>query len=451
MLNLTRISFYLFEAMRRATWSRQRLVDYQNRQLRKVVRYAFDNVPFYHRLFKTVNVAPSEIRCAKDLNKLPVVRKSDLRKEPYRDLISSEFVDRRLKTLKTGGSTGEPFMIYISEKEDERRMADCLRSNIICGQRPLDRWVAVLDADRSRDHAKTLVLIHQAVRVFFKQIVPVTWNRVAQLNAVERLKPDILDGFPNALWLLAREMELRDRKLVHPRVVFGSGEPVSTSLRRYLENAFDAPYYDQFGCMEIDRSAWQCPENNAYHIDMDSVAMQFIGSDGEEVGSGERGEVVYTSLFNYAMPFIRYGTRDICTPLDESCPCGRALPMMRVVQGRDNSFLVFADGHIVSPMSFIEILKAFLLVKEIEQYQVVQNGLNKIDILVKKAHKDVDESHLRDWLLANISHGLPRVENVDLSGVTFNVKFVDKLSLTPRGKLNVVTSNLNAFNQNSKD
>jgi phenylacetate-CoA ligase len=448
MLNPTRISLYLLEAMRRGKWNRQRLIRYQNRRLRKVVQYAYANVPFYHRLFKTVGVTPSEIRSVKDLNRLPVVRKNDLKKEPYFNLISTEFSDTHLKILKTGGSTGEPFAFYISDKEDEWRMADYLRANISCGQRPWDRWVAVLDVDRTSEHAYALVLVQRAIRFFVKNIIPVTWNREEQLTAIEKLKPEILDGFSSALWLLAREMELKNRKLIHPRMIFGSGELISMSSRKYLETVFEAPYYDQFGCAEIARSAWQCPEKNWYHIDMDSVAMQFVGNDGEEVGSGERGEIVYTSLFNYAMPLIRYGTRDIGTPLDGYCPCGRSLPLINVVEGRENSFLVFPNGHIVSPMSFIETLKAFLLVKEIEQYRIVQDKVDKITILVKKANEEINESRVRNWLLANIFHDLPRAENVDLSAITFEVKFVDKLPLTQRGKMNVVTSNVSAFNSN---
>ena len=442
MTNLTRISLYLFEALGRLRWDKQRLRDYQNKRLRQIVQYAYAHVPFYHRIFKTAGVMPSEIKCVDNLWKLPVVRKSDLKKEPYKNLISTQFADSHLKPLKTGGSTGEPFTVYISGKEDDWRKSIYLRANISCGQRPRDRWVAVLDAERSRD----TVLVQRAVGVFDKQIIPVTWSRAQQLNAIEKIRPDVLDGFSSALSSLAREMEIEGRKLFRPRMIFGSGELIPMSSRKYLEEVLDAPYYDQFGCTEIDRSAWQCPEKAGYHIDIDSVVMQFVGQDEEDVGAGERGEVVYTSLFNYAMPFIRYGTRDIGVRLDVDCHCDRNLPLMSVIEGRDNSFLVFPDGHIVSAMSFIETLKAFLLVKEIEQYRVVQDRENSVQILIKKAYEEVDETSVTTWLLNNISRDLPKVENVDLAGVRFEVKYVDKLPLTRAGKLNVVTSNVAAFN-----
>lgn len=131
--------------------------------------------------------------------------------------------------------------------------------------------------------------------------------------------------------------------------------------------------------------------------------------------------------------------------MDEECPCGRKLPLVKVVEGRSNSFLVFPDGQVVSPMSFIEALKAFTLTKEIDQYRVIQESKNFVEIYVKKTKEDVDEGKIRSWLLANILDGLPKVEKVDLSEVTFEVKFVDDLPLSGRGKLNVVVSHVPAF------
>jgi len=441
MPNIVRISYYLFGAIRRLDWSRDKLEKYRNKQLRKVVKYAFENVRFYHDLFKASRVYPEDIRNTHDLNKLPIIRKKEMRQHDRDDLISKDFKGQKLKSLTTGGSTGEPFSVYICGKEDDWRKAIYLRANITCGQRPRDRWVAIDVAERAIETS----FLHRCFGVFIREVVPVTWDRHSQLQAITKLDPGILDGFSGVMWLLAKEAEAKNIKSIHPRIIFGSGDLIDKASRNYLEKVFNAPYFDQFGCAEVDRSAWQCPERLGYHIDEDSVIMQFVDENGEEVGPGERGEIVYTSLFNYAMPFIRYGTMDIGVPIDEECPCGRKLPLMKVVEGRSNSFLVFPDGHVVAPMSFIETLKAFTLAEEIDQYRVIQKSKNLVEIYVKKTKEDVDEEKIRSWLLANILDGLPKVEKVDLSEVTFEVKFVDELPLSGRGKLNVVVSHVPAF------
>ena len=64
------------------------------------------------------------------------------------------------------------------------------------------------------------------------------------------------------------------------------------------------------------------------------MIMEFVDGNGEEVSSGERGEIVYTSLLHYAQPLIRYAVGDVGVPVDGECPCGRKLPLMKVVEGR---------------------------------------------------------------------------------------------------------------------
>jgi phenylacetate-CoA ligase len=138
-------------------------------------------------------------------------------------------------------------------------------------------------------------------------------------------------------------------------------------------------------------------------------------------------------------------------PINDECVCGRKLPLMKDVEGRSNSFLVFPDGHVVSPMSFIETLKAFSLVREIDQYRVVQQREDLIEIYVKKAKDHVDEKEISEWLVSNVLQGLPKVEKVDLSKVTFEVKFVNSLPMTGRGKHNVVISHVANSASSSKN
>ncbi|MEM3640372.1 MAG: phenylacetate--CoA ligase family protein [Candidatus Bathyarchaeia archaeon] len=441
MPNLARISYYLFNAIKRLKWEREKLEKYKVKRLRSVVKYAYEKVPFYHKLFRASGIHPEDIKRIQDLNRLPIVRKKVMRQHDVNDLISKDFTLRKLKRLTTGGSTGEPFSIYICGREDDWRKAIYLRANISCGQRPRDRWVALDVAER----AVETTFLNRIFGIFAREIVPVTWDKFSQIQALVKLKPDVLDGLSSALRLLAREVEARNIISIRPRIIFGTGDLIDKASRNYLEKVFHAPFYDQFGCAEVDRTAWQCPEKTGYHIDEDSVIMQFVDKDGEEVAPGERGEIVYTSLFNYAMPLIRYGVMDVGVPMDEECPCGNKLSLMKVIEGRSNSFLVFPGGHIVPPMSFIEILKAFELTEEIDQYRVFQKSENHVEIFVKKLREDVDEDKIRSQLLANIFEGLPKIEKVDPSSITFEVKFVDDFPMLGRGKLNVIISQVSAF------
>ena len=350
------VIYYLSRAQARLEWKKNEIAAFQIKKLRQVIKNAYENVPFYHTSFKSNNISPEDIKNLEDLNKIPIVKKADLRKNSLKDLISTKFSFKDLKKLTSGGSTGEPFSVYISNREDAWRKAIYLRANIRCGQKPRDVWACVIDSQYSNNTGK----IQEILGFFHRKIVPITLNEQARFQAVVRINPDVLDGFPSALCMLAKEQE-RNKELIRPKIIFGSGEIITENSIILLERAFQASFFDQYGCTEIDRSAWQCPEHNGYHMDVDSVITQFVDKNGEEVGSGEKGEIVYTSLFNYAFPIIRYNVEDVGVPINYECSCGIELPMMKVIEGRTNDALILPDGLVFTPMAFIEMLGAFKL------------------------------------------------------------------------------------------
>ena len=138
--------------------------------------------------------------------------------------------------------------------------------------------------------------------------------------------------------------------------------------------------YDQFGCVELARTAWECPEHCGYHVDMDAVVMEFL-SDGEAVASGERGEIVYTGLYNYSMPFIRYRVGDVGIPTGEKCPCGRGLPLMKAVEGRKDEFLKSPEGKVLSPSTVRLILE---FIPGISQFKLIQEKIDEIRVQIVK-------------------------------------------------------------------
>ena len=437
LLNPLRVIFYLNRAQNRLKWNKKKIAQYQNQKLKQAISNAYENVPFYNRLLKSNGIQPQDIKGIGDLNKIPIVNKADLRKNRKTDLISKKEEIKNLKKLSSGGSTGEPFSVFINNKEDAWRKAIYLRANIRCGQKPTDRWVSVIDAQYSEGNNR----LQKSLGLYYRTIVPITLNKQSRFRAVEKLNPTILDGFPSALYLLAKQQD-HAKKTIQPRIIFGSGEIMTNNQINLIEKAFSAPYFDQYGCTEIDRSAWQCTPHKGYHMDIDSVIMQFVDKNGEEVGPGEKGEIVYTSLFNFAFPIIRYNIEDVGIPINEECQCDIKLPMMKVIEGRSNDNLIFPNNQVFTPIRFIELLGAFKLEKEIEQYQIIQEKKNQVRIIIKKTNPTIDETKIEKLLRENlIKISPPNTQNKD-STVHFDIIFTDKLTKTMRGKLKVITSKL---------
>jgi phenylacetate-CoA ligase len=436
MRNYPRVIRYFFDCLQRSKWNKSKIEEYQNKKIRKVIKNAYENVPFYKKLLDEANIDPSTIKTKKDLNKIPVVRKNKMKQVDPNSLISTKFNVMNLKKLQTGGSSGEPFSFYLSREEEDWRQAISLRPNFLCNQRPWHQWVTIIDGE----YASGITYYRNKIKIFPQTMVSAIWNVKDQLKAVQRLKPDILDGFSSSLWLLAREVDSQKINNIKPKIIFGTGELITTSSRQYLEKVFNAPYCDQFGCMELNRTAWECKEHTGYHMDIDSTIMQFIDKNGEEVAFGEKGEIVYTSLFSYSMPFIRYGIGDVGIPTDVECSCGVTLPLMKMVEGRSNSFIIFPTGEIVSPWVIIEHLKAFQLTKEIDKYRVIQRSKNLIEINIKKNENVIDENKIATFLITNLRDGLQNIEKINLSDVEIKVNFVEELKTTKRGKQNVIQS-----------
>lgn len=434
MRNYFRSIYYLYDLMSHLHWKEEKLREHQNRELKKVINSAYESVPFYHRLFKRNKIKPSDIRSIEDLNRIPVIRKEDMRKNIL-DVISNRYKIQDLVKLETSGSTGKPFPVYITRNEDDYRKAKHLRANIYCGQRLRDRLVALT----SPSHMTKVPKIMRTLGIYSWDFVSVFDNIDTQISKLERMKPDILDGYSSSLTILAKEVDKRGLKTINPRFIISGAELLDNQMRQIIEKVFEVSVYDQYSIVEVERISSQCPIEKGYHIDADSVIIQFVDSNGEEVSVGERGEIICTSLFNYAMPFIRYAVGDIGIPTDEVCECGITLPLMNIIEGRKDSILYLPDGRILSPRIFSLSMNSFSDIKRVDQFKIIQKKLNLFEFMIKKKNEEDDErilgSKLKDHLIRMLRFSPDEIE--------IKITFVDEIPLEKTGKMRYIISQIN--------
>lgn len=433
MTNYFRAFYYLNSMIKRAYWNQDRLVEYQNKRLRKIIKYAYDYVPYYHKKFRKLGIKPLDIKTKKDLNRLPIISKDEIR-ENLKEMISKKFNVNDLKMLSTSGSTGEPLILYITGAESEFRKAKHLRANISCGQKLRDRWV-VITAPHHFGEATKL----QRILGFYAPTPVSVFNDVStQILTLERMKPDILDGYSSSLLILAKELKKGEIGTIRPRFIIGGAELIDDYSRHFVEKVLGAPFYDQYSSVELERMAWQCPVHQEYHMDVDAIINQFVDKNGDEVSTGERGEIICTSLFNYAMPFIRYAIGDVGIPSDGLCTCGRTLPLMKVVEGRRDSLLLLPDGRILTPRTFTIAMNMFKFYRYIDQFRVIQKKPDLFEFNLKMKDDGFEESIMEIELLAH----LKTMFKLNMNEVRFEIKFVEDIPLDRSGKLMAVVSEL---------
>lgn len=432
--NYPRIAYYLECLLRHTHWTQRQLEDHQNKRLREVVRYAYENVEFYHEKLHQAGIKPEDVMTVNDLKKLPMVQRDELQKNSER-LVSRQFSKSQLRAASTSGSSGKPLLTYLTKAEDDFRKAKLLRPHVICGQKPWDKWV-LIEAVQNVGHVGQLQRLFNFYTPVFVSIFE---NPAKQASLIEELRPDVLDGHSNSLFLVAQEVE-KDLTGIKPRFIMGGADQIDASHRKLIEKIFDAPFYDQYASEELQMIAWQCPEKDEYHIDADSLIVQFVNEEGDDVEAGERGELVCTSLFNYAMPFLRYRLGDLAVRSEESvCRCGRSFPLLKTIEGRTDSLVTLPSGRKVPPLAFGYAMEFYKFYRNVYQYRIIQKAKNLLKFEVKNKNKTVNEDEMRTELIAHMR----RMLGINEADVTIDVEFVDNIPLDKSGKLRKVISEIN--------
>jgi phenylacetate-CoA ligase len=167
--------------------------------------------------------------------------------------------------------------------------------------------------------------------------------------------------------------------------------------------------------------------------------MEFVDENGEAVAPGETGEIVCTSLFNKAMPFIRYSVGDIGKASEEnSCPCGRTLPFMKIIEGRKDAIAFLPDGRAISSFAFIAGIYNLSFYNEIEKFRVIQKKLNLFKFLIVMKNDRIKEEDAK----IEVGNYFRKMLNLENTNVDFEVEFVNDISLDRSGKYKIFISEI---------
>jgi phenylacetate-CoA ligase len=180
-----------------------------------------------------------------------------------------------------------------------------------------------------------------------------------------------------------------------------------------LEEVFGCRVVNEYGAAEVGIIGFECADGGI-HITSENVYLEVL-RDGGPAEEGEVGEVVVTGLRNHAMPLIRYKLGDLAIPSKEYCPCGRELPLIKSIEGRDNDIVVTSAGKILHSEIFAYINRN--LIKEgyhIREFKIIQNAKDMLRVLVPRDTRDNTLLALRQQIKKHIGSDMRiLVEHVD--------------------------------------
>lgn len=332
--------FYL----RSQYWPLKRLECYEDLMLRRLVRHAGRRVPYYRNLFRSIGLDSETFRGRCDMGRIPLLDKETVR--THRDeLVAENFEAFQPSWSRTSGSTGTPLRFALSSACRANDAAATLRSYHWAGFVPgmrvftlkwyMSEWEYRYSmAGRSLD-ADTMKLSAGSARRLWRE--------------VNRLRPTIFHGYPFALIMLAKLA--RDAGLPHhsPKTIITIAESLPPALRRQLSAAYGgARVFDFYSMTENAVLITEC-RHSAMHVLDDYAFHEFVDEEGRSVTMG-RGEIVGTSYYNYAMPLIRYRTRDYAQLPTEPrpCACRRPFRIVEAIEGRKEDFVRTPDGKLLN-------------------------------------------------------------------------------------------------------
>lgn len=367
---LARYLYFLHQARNNLRMQRSRLQEIQEKRLKTAIRYAYETVPFYHRKLDMAGIRPGNIRSMDDFAKIPFTTKEEMQASPLGDVVSKGVcLDRCIKTT-TSGSTGFPLTVLLSRASEDFRGALWARAFWENGLRPRDR-IAVI---RDPHFFSKRIGFFERLGIFRRVNISVFDAPELQLSQLEAFRPDVLRGYPSSLAILADFCRSGSR-CIDPRLVFTGSELLNEFDRKSIASAFQCELLDCYGSIEFGLLAWECKEHVGYHMNIDGVVIEFV-RDGEPVSFGERGEIVCTSLDNSAMPLLRYRLGDEGVPVEECCPSHRTLPLVKMLEGRSDDFLITLDGRRISPLVFGPF--PFETLEGIRQFKVIQEKRDRL-------------------------------------------------------------------------
>jgi len=383
--------------LERTQWlKKEQILHLQQGRLRALLKHSYENVLYYHRLFKERGLTPSDIKTVEDLKKLPILKKTAIRTVPQQ-LTAGNIPKREMIQCHTGGTTAQPLTFYTTREDLSWGTAAMFRA-YSWGVYELGENYALVWSFPADELKNPLFRIKNLIR---RQIAMLNADDLSEnsmrsfVQKLARFRPQLLRGYSSCIYILARYLLTQRISSPKLKAVLTTAETLLPLQRTVIEKAFRCEVYDFYGSREVPSIASECEEHTGYHVQSENVIIEFV-KHGEHVAAGETGAILVTSLHNYAMPLIRYDIGDTGKPSDEICPCGRGLPLMKSLEGRNFEWLATGDGSLLGLKDYGGIWNL-----PVKMFQIIQRSYDEILIKIEKDYGYSERD--TDFIIKNLT------------------------------------------------
>jgi phenylacetate-CoA ligase len=334
---------------------KEKIKELRDKRLQEIVIYAAGTVPYYRALFQNLKLDPREIKTAEDLDKLPLLDKDTVRKDPSQ-FVSTSRKGKNAIPFVTSGTTGKPLQISHD--------VHSLLSNIAFGEREKDVIVRTIGPKRGIKelHINYSTSTLRKVTDFYQKwtLAPARQKRISLsvleplqkvVETIRKFHPDIIVGYGSYLETLFKTLHSRGIGVPLPAVVIYVAEAMSADGRKFIEEKFGVPVLSRYNAIEAFKIGFICEKREGFHIHPDLCHVKIAG-DGLE-----KGELVISNLVNHGTVLFNYRIGDVAAIMDQPCSCGRTFPLLRELEGRVEDIIHLSNGEFIHPRAIWNVFK----------------------------------------------------------------------------------------------
>ncbi|UCE40564.1 MAG: phenylacetate--CoA ligase family protein [Candidatus Aminicenantes bacterium] len=400
--------------------------DTTKKSLVQILEHCKQSVPYYgevmHRHGDSFRDDPAEY-----LRHFPILTK-DIIRSRFDDLKSKDLDRRKWNFNTSGGSTGEPIkFIQDWEYSVKSGAIKLLYSTIIgreIGERELYLWSAARYIGNEKRGLK-FHLINKLTNTSFMSVFRMTPEQMrTNIETINAKRPKLLVAYATGLYELAKFAEQKGLEVFPPESIITSAATLYPVMREKIEKVFQCPVFNRYGSREVGDIACERPGFQGLWVPPWGHYVEIVDDEGNRVPDGSPGDILVTSLINYAMPLIRYKIEDqgILSP-GKSGQDNQPGQVFMEVLGRSLDIFVNKNGTLVSTGHFMPLL---YFRDWIQKYQVIQKSHSRIVFRIVKGDSDPKPGELEELAAkTNLIMG---------SDCETIFEFTDEISPPPSGK-----------------
>jgi len=412
-------------------WAYSDLVEYQNKQLIELIKYAYNNVPYYKRIMEERKLKPEDIKSREDLHKLPILTK-DLVRRYDKELISKSITRSEMHHVCTSGTTGKSLDLFYDKNTFQKHIAFWWRHRL--------RFGLTINDEHIMFAGRQVVPLEQTKPPVWRRNYPMhsyyisvhhmmSYNMESIYNFLNSRNVKYYSGYPSGIYLLAKYLIDNKLKLYNPPPIIITGsESLLNHQRLAFKNAFNSKTIDYYGVTEACVGISTCEYDN-YHEDTEIGITEYLPIENDL--NSQKREIICTGFLNRAMPLIRYKVGDIATISDEKgkkCRCGRESPIIKAIDGRIEGYIITSDGRRLGRLDFL-----FKKNHNIHEAQLVQNDINNLTINVVRE---------KNYKIENENELLKNIKNYVGNQINIRFNYLEEIPREKNGKFRQIISKI---------